>query len=173
MKCNSTLRRLYVNLLKMVFVKRKSQKGSCLMLWGVSQQCKYALCLFVLFINLLLLYGYRSVKLGKNARHLGFSSHGRWDGNNLTLSSSCCGALSDRHQTTTALYPFPPPHHSMKDLLGELQRVGIRAVWGSCVFAQEIIKQMLRDAVRTHDLVRGVPPRPSLPLAPPQRQLSI
>lgn len=95
--------------------------------------------------------------------------HLHWDGNNLTLSSGC---LSDRNQTTAALYPFPPRHHSMKNLLGELQRVGLRAVWRSCVFAQEIIKQMLRDAVTTHDLVRGVPLRPSLPLAPPQRQLT-
>lgn len=98
--------------------------------------------------------------------------HLRWDGNNLTLSSGCCGARSDRNQTTAALYPFPPLQHSMKDLLGELQRVGLRAVGRSCVFAQEIIKQMLRDAVTTHDLVRGVPQRPSLPLAPPQRQLT-
>lgn len=94
------------------------------------------------------------------------------NGENLTMSSSYCGALSDWHRTTAALYPFPPGHHSMKDLLGELQTVGLRAVWGSQVFAQEIIKQMLRDAVTTHDLVKGMPWHLSLPLAPPQRQLT-
>lgn len=50
------------------------------------------------------------------------------NGENLTMSSSYCGALSDWHRTTAALYPFPPGHHSMKDLLGELQTVGLRAV---------------------------------------------
>lgn len=50
------------------------------------------------------------------------------NGENLTMSSSYCGALSDWHRTTAALYPFLPGHHSMKDLLGELQTVELRAV---------------------------------------------
>jgi hypothetical protein len=47
MQCNSTLRRCYVNLLKIVFVKCESQEGSCVNASGslpIVQICSLTFC---------------------------------------------------------------------------------------------------------------------------------